>query len=233
LKKTLYAILFIAGVGISALFLKSCGSSAYAEGILEYEVSYPYFNGTDLILKMLPSKMTMKFKDGKFRTTITKGSRIRMDFISDCNKKTMISAFQFGSKKIAVSLNESEIKAMLKEFPKVVYIDIPETDTLAGFNCQKKAAVFEDISYPDCELWFTSEIDIPNANWCYPFSDIKGVLLQYEVERYNMRMRLKAKRFLDESVPDEEFNTPQGYKTVKLKDFEDEVKRFTMMMSGD
>lgn len=231
--KKFITVLFVAGLGLGGLLLKSCGSSKYTEGVLEFEVSYPYFNGADIILKMLPSKMTMKFKDGRFRTTVTKGKSIKMDFISDCNNKSMISAFQFGSKKIAVELNEKEIKAMLKEFPKVVYIDIPETDTLAGFTCKKKAAVFEDISYPDCELWYTDEIDIPNANWCYPFSDIPGVLLQYEVERYGMRMRLKAKRFLDESVDDSEFDTPQGYKSVKLSDFEDEVKRFTMIMSND
>ncbi|MFI5205077.1 MAG: hypothetical protein ACHQF2_11330 [Flavobacteriales bacterium] len=233
MKRILLIIFFASATTASVLSLNGCGSSAYTEGVLEYEVTYPYFNGADIILRMLPSKMTMKFKDGKFRTTVTKGSRIRMDFISDCNKKTMISAFQFGSKKIVVNLNEKEIKAMLKEFPKVVYIDIPETDTLAGFMCKKKAAVFEDISYPDCELWYTNEVEIPNANWCYPFSDIDGVLLNYEVERYNMRMRLKAKRFLDESVDDSEFETPAGYKTVKLKDFEEEVKRFTMIMNND
>jgi GLPGLI family protein len=233
LKRTLLAVyIAIAFTATSVLTLTGCGNGKYTEGIIEYDVTYPYFNGADIILRMLPSKMTMKFKDGKFRTTVTKGRNIRMDFISDCEAKTMISAFQFGSKKIVVTLNEKEIRSMLKEFPKVVYIDLLETDTLAGFNCKKKVAVFEDISYPDCELWYTEEIDIPNANWCYPFNDIPGVLLNYEVERYNMRMRLKARKFIDESVDDAEFESPAGYKTVKLKDFEDEVKRFTMIMNG-
>lgn len=181
---------------------------------------------------MLPNKMTMKFKDGKFKTVVAKGKSIRTEFISDCVNKTLATAFKFGSKKLAVDLTEKEIKGMLNEFPKVTYIDVKDSDTLLGFKVRKKDAVFEDISYPEAELWYTDDIEIENANWCYPYSEIKGVLLQYEIERYGLRMRLKASKFTDEPVDDKEFDLPQGYKKVKLENFESEVKKiFGMVIS--
>ncbi|HYG53462.1 MAG TPA: hypothetical protein VD905_21385, partial [Flavobacteriales bacterium] len=196
----------------------------------EYEVSYPYLNASDFMVKMLPSKMTMRFKNNKFKTTVSKGKSIKTEFISDCRNKTMATAFKFGTKKLMVDLTEPEIKGMLKEFPKVTYLDVNDKDTLAGFDVLKKVAVFEDISYPESELWYTNDIELENANWCYPYSDIDGVLLQYEIERYGLRMRLKAIRFRAESIDDSEFNLPTGYKKVKLKDFESEVKKIFGMV---
>jgi len=215
------------------LALASCGTNKVKEGVIEYDVTYPYLNASDFMVKMLPSKMTMKFKDGKFKTVVSKGKSIRTEFISDCRNKTLSTAFQFGTKKLSVSLTESEIKSMLKEFPKVTYLDVQDSDTLASFKVRKKDAVFEDIAYPEAELWYTNDIDLENANWCYPYSDIKGVLLLYEIERYGLRMRLKASRFREEEVEDKEFELPTGYKKVKLKDFESEVKKIFGMVISD
>lgn len=213
--------------------LASCGSNKVTEGVIEYDVTYPYLNASDFMVKMLPNKMTMKFKDGKFKTVVSKGKSIRTEFISDCQNKTLSTAFQFGTKKLSVSLTEAEIKGMLKEFPRVTYIDVKDSDTLAGFQIRKKEAVFEDISYPEAELWYTDEIELENANWCYPYNDIKGVLLRYDIERYGLRMRLKASKFTQEDVDDSEFELPQGFKKVKLKDFEAEVKKiFGMVVTG-
>jgi hypothetical protein len=217
----------------SIVMLASCGSGKVSEGVIEYEVSYPYLNASDFMVKMLPNKMTMKFKDGKFKTTVSKGKSIKTEFISDCKNKTLSTAFQFGTKKLLVELTEGEIKGMLKEFPKLTYLEVNDKDTCVGFNILKKVAVFEDISYPEAELWYTEDIELENANWCYPYSDIKGVLLQYEIERYGLRMRLKATSFKDESVDDTEFNLPTGYKTVKLKNFEAEVKKIFGMVISD
>lgn len=215
------------------LLLTACGNGKVTEGIIEYEVSYPYLNASDFMVKMLPNKMTMRFKDNKWKTTVSKGKSIKTEFFSDCKNKTLSTAFQFGTKKLLVELTESEIKGMLKEFPELTYIDINDRDTICGFNVMKKDAVFEDIAYPEAELWYTDEIDIENANWCYPYSEIKGVLLQYEIERYGLRMRLKATHFRDEPVDDSEFNLPAGYKKVKLKNFESEVKKIFGMVISD
>ncbi|HLP14366.1 MAG TPA: hypothetical protein VK177_20725 [Flavobacteriales bacterium] len=227
--KQLLQYLVIAGT----LLLGSCGSGKVTEGVIEYEVSYPYLNASDFMVRMLPNKMTMRFKDGKWKTTVSKGKSIKTEFIADCTNKQLATAFQFGTKKLMVELTENEIKGMLKEFPKVTYLEVNDKDTLAGFDVMKKVAVFEDISYPESELWYTTDIELENANWCYPYDDIKGVLLQYEIERYGLRMRLKATKFRAESVDDAEFNLPTGYKKVKLSEFENEVKKIFGMVISD
>ena len=144
------------------------------------------------MVNMLPNKMTMKFKDGKWKTTVSKGKSIKTEFFSDCKNKTLSTAFQFGTKKLLVNLTEAEIKSMLKEFPKLTYIDINDKDTLCGFDVLKKDAIFEDISYPEAELWYTDGIALENANWCYPYKEIKGVLLQYEIGSETSSIKLKV-----------------------------------------
>jgi len=214
-------------------FLVACGGNKVTEGVIEYEVTYPYLDGSSFMVRMLPSKMTMKFKNGKFKTIVSKGKQLRTEFISDCKKKTLATAFQFGNKKMLVELNDKEIKGMLGEFPKVTYIDVQGKDTLLGFNVKKKDAVFENIVSPEAEIWYTDDIELENANWCYPYSDIKGVLVQYELERYGLRMRLKAKKFTQEEVDDKEFELPTGYDRVKLRDFEEEMKTRMGMFVSD
>lgn len=210
---------------IGALALASCGKNKITEGVIEFDITYPHLNTSRFMSMMMPVKMVMKFKDGKFKTIVSKGKTLETIFISDCRKKTLSTGVKIFKKHLAVEFSKKEIRGMLNEFPKVTYLDLKETDTLAGFKVMKKVAVFESVAYPEAEVWYTDEIELENANWCYPYYDIKGVLLQYELERYGLRMRLKANKFRAEEVDDKEFILPADYQRVPLSEFESTMKK--------
>jgi hypothetical protein len=205
------------------LLLVQCGNKKIRQGILEFEINYPRYRASGFMANMLPDKMTMKFKNDKYVIEVKKGKAFSSGFIVDCKNKIMTSLYQFGTRRYYATLNEAETQKMLKDFPVPTYIHAKEGDSLAGFLCRKSIAVFEDLSQPDVTLYYTDEIGIKNANWCTPFSEIEDVLLVYEVERYGMRMRFTATKFIKEEIPDEVFDIPDNYKEVPLEKMEQEM----------
>jgi hypothetical protein len=223
-----HAIVLIRRIQLYILFyglvLASCTNSNITEGVIEYEISYPGLDISEFMLKMLPSKMIMKFKDNKFKTIISKGKMNTTALIADCHNKTLLSSFRFGNKKLMVDFTQKEINTMLNELPLVTYLDVKGKDTCAGFNVLKKVAVFKEVNSAPAELWYTNEIELENPNWIYPYNKINGVLLMYELERYGLRMRFKATKFINESIDDAEFEAPIGFKKVSFKEYDESVR---------
>lgn len=225
-KNKLYIFNILAVFFIAISFsLSSCsGDEEISQGELEFEILYPYYQGSGLMASMLPDKMSMVFKDGVYKTEVSRGSIFKSSFIIDCNKKTVTNLFQFGTRKYYAVMNEKAVKKMLSTEPKPQYLDSNDGDSLAGFLCKKTVAYYEELEQPDVAIYSTSDIKIPNSNWWTPFHEIDGVLLEYEVERFNFRMRFSATNFTQREVEDSEFDIPSGYKKVSIEKIEKELK---------
>jgi GLPGLI family protein len=65
-------------------------------------------------------------------------------------------------------------------------------DTIAGYPCKKAIAIYSGLAKPEVELWYTTAISMDRPNWFGPYSEVPGVLLQYEMIQYGMRMKLRA-----------------------------------------
>jgi hypothetical protein len=207
------------------LFLSSCSDGRIHEGTLEFEVTYPNIRAGSFRANMMPDKMTMKFKDNKFRTEVKKGRIMSTIFIIDCEAKTVTTLFQLGRNvKLYHVLNESEAKRKAAEFPTPIYMHTNEGDSLAGFLCRRSVAIYDQMGYPDVNLMHTDMIGLDQANWWTPFTDIEGVLLDYEVERYGIRMRFTANKFIEGEVEEKEFEIPEGYKLVTMEELEKEME---------
>ena len=218
-KKRVYWLLLL----FPLFFLVRCGDNKIRQGTLEFEINYPRYRASGFMANMLPDKMTMKFKNNKYVIEVKKGKAFSSGFIVDCDKKIMTSLYQFGTRRYYATLNEAETQKMLKDFPVPTYIHAKDGDSLIGFLCRKSIAVFEDLSQPDVTLYYTDDIGIKNANWCTPYNEIEDVLLVYEVERYGMRMRFTATKFIKEDIPNETFDIPANYKEVPLDKMEQEM----------
>lgn len=215
--------LLILSIGLSA-FLSSCGGEEeITQGVIEFEITYPYYQGSGFMASMLPDKMVMTFKDGVYKTEVSKGSLFSSSFVVDCNNKTVMNLFHFGTKKIYCVMKEKSVKDLLKKAPKPQYLETNDGDSLAGFLCKKTVAYYEEVEQPDVAIYSTSDIKIPNSNWWTPFNEMEDVLLEYEVEQFDFRMRFTAVKFIAKEVDDSEFDVPSQYKKVSLKKIEKEL----------
>lgn len=207
------------------VILVSCSSDDRpVEGTFTYEIEYPYYQGSGFMAKMLPDKMTMKFKDNMIRTEVKKGKAFSTIFLVDCNDKKMTVMFQFGTRRKYAEPSDAQIKTMVEQFPAPIYMHTNEADSVSGFFCNKSVAVFEAISQPDVTLYYTEDINIENANWYNPYSEIKGVLLGYELDRYGLRMRFTATKFDPSPLEEKDFEVPSNFKKVPFDELEKEME---------
>lgn len=219
--KKLFTVLAVA----STMLFSSCGGEEeITQGVIEFEITYPYYQGSGFMASMLPDKMTMTFKDGVYKTEVSKGKIFSSSFIVDCNNKKVTNLFHFGTKNIYCVMSEKEVKKLLKKEPRPQYLETNEGDSVAGFLCNKTVAYYEEVEQPDVAIYSTKDISIPNSNWWTPFHELDGVLMEYEVERFDFRMRFTAVNFTETEVDDSEFEVPSQYKKVSIEKIEKELK---------
>ncbi|WP_258542468.1 hypothetical protein [Parvicella tangerina] len=207
------------------LVQSSCGGEAESEetkptikeGKVYYSLTYPYYTDEFMVV-LLPDVMTMEFKNNVYKNTVSKGGLFTTTLISDCNNKELVLMLDFGSKKIYTKLDSVLIKDYLKNYPIPDLLSIPTSDSLGGLHCKKYQAVYEKLEDGyDCEIYTTDEIDIDGSNWCNPFSELPGVMLEYEVSQYGLVTRMKADSVSKVSVADDAFVVPGDFKEVSLE----------------
>ena len=110
--------------------------------------------------------------------------------------------------------DELGVKNLVKSYPDLHVIRTSETDTIAGILCKKAIGVFSDISKPSMEIYYTEEFDVKTPNWCNQFAAIDGVLLGFEMEQFNLRMRMKATEFVETAEEKIEFMRDDSYNQV-------------------
>jgi len=203
---------------VLVISLQSCngtGNSGVSEGIIKYDITYPYYKDK-FMLSMMPAEMRMEFKGDKYRNTVD-NSMFGSSLISNCKDSTLIMLLHFGQKKIYSELDVALTDTMIKRNGVPDIIALNSTDSLAGILCEKYMGVFEKLEDGyDCEVFEAKGIALENSNWCNPYRGIGGVLLGYEIDQYGLQMRFKAVEVKETIINDSIFNVPSSYKKVSL-----------------
>lgn len=206
--RTLLLLFCLSGV------LFSCGGGKIKEGKITYSVDYPNHKDNFFLYSILPKEMELSFKDGKMKSLIKKVD-LQNALLVDCNQKQVAAYFQYGEEAFNVKLNATDIEKMLDEQKEYTIVFKDEEKQLLGFKAKKAVATCKTDKKDQIELWYTEDLDIPQSNWYNPFKDVPGVLLEYAIDRYGVRMEFKAKKFDQVSINDEELELPKtgDYKT--------------------
>lgn len=199
--------------------LQSCsdviGSGNLDEGLIEYEITYPNPPDDKYVQKMLPTVLDFKFKRGltKSEVSISLGM-IKIFYLTDVKKKTMTEMVKFMTNKYSHEMDIGAVEDLMSELPPYTIEQTEDTKMIANYKC-KKATVYVGGKEPyTFDLYYTNEIDIPEANWYNPFKEIEGVLMEYEIERFNMLMHLTASKVEPAEFENDEFMRPKEYDPV-------------------
>ncbi len=194
-----------------------------SEGEIVYDVSYPYADTDGLMASFLPDKMTMKFKKDRFITEISSAKVFKNSLYADRTDSTAEQRLKLMGKKVKVTMDRKEVQQLVKDFPDMTVFKGEGVDTVAGYPCKKAIAIFDAIDQPAVEVYYTEEIAMKDPNWCNQYHKIDGVLLAYEIERFGIRMRLRAKAVKPRTVKPKEFRS-EGYEEVSMRSMEKELK---------
>ena len=200
-----FAFALMSGCGV--LFHKDID-----EGVIEFEISYPATEAGDLMAGLLPREMTLKFKDGKTIGELSAGMGVfKTALIADPETRTVHQLLKIMSKKYVLELDSNEIHQLYGELPEMKVHFTDETKEIAGYKCHKAVVTFKNNIKEEFSIFYTNDIDIEDSNWCTPFNEISGVLLEYHVRKYNYEMKLTAIKVTKIDIDDADFIVPSDY----------------------
>lgn len=195
-----------------------------SEGLIEYTVAYPKLNPNSVLIELLPTKMTMSFKDDYFKTDLAAGfGMFRMNVIVNNDDKEVSQMVKLINDRFVVKYDETSAIASNRELPKIRIEHSGNVKTIAGYECKEATVYVLNDSIESFIIYYTDEIRITNSNWFTQFTEIEGVLMEYQVERYSLCSRFTASKVITKEIDEEIFTVPEEYTEIKEYEMTDKM----------
>jgi len=211
------------------LIFYSCKNSFFSgkvdEGTIQYDIVYLDDSKSNPLISLLPTEMTLKFKKNNYITKIEGWMGIfSMAGIYNVTKQTNSALLKIMNEKYHYETDLNGEAFGFDPMPAFKVEQTSVTKVIANYNCKKALIKFEDNSvWKDFEIYYTDEIGLDNPNKNNPFSEIKGVILDYRMSFQKIKMSLIATKIESIEVPDEEFDIPVGYSKVPKEKMEEVI----------
>ncbi len=182
---------------VTPVLFGGCGRSMIqprlTEGTIEYDITFPDYDPNGLMAGMLPEKTLLYFDAEHQVADLSAGMGVfRTSMIVNTPKQLMDYHMSVMSKKLVSELGAKDLMQFNKDSQAMSIIFTDVEDTIAGYPCKKAIAIYSGLEKPEVELWYTTAITMDRPNWFGPYSEVPGVLLQYEMIQYGMHMKLRA-----------------------------------------
>ncbi len=198
---------------------KTTDDKFISEGVIEYDVEV--IDKSSSLADMLPSKMTVKFKDNKSSVEMNAGMGLfSSSFISDPELKTFTVCLKILNKKLFNTQDKKEIDTENNKLP-IEIINTNETKIIAGYNCTKAHVKPLDPEKPEFDIFYTKELDLKDPNFATPFNKIDGVLMEYQMKKFGFELRFKAKSVLGNEIDESIFQVPSDYKNITMEEIDE------------
>ena len=207
------------------IFVLGCGSghkkNGISEGTIEFEATAVDQNNS--MADMAPKALLVKFKNGKSYAEMSSAmGLLTITYISDLETQTLTQLVKVVYKKNICIQNASDIDKQISNTPKPIVTVTKDTKVIAGYKCKKATITYNDPKLPTFDVFYTEDIALEKPNWFNEFREIDGVLLEYQLKRYNIELRFTAKTVTSEPISDDQFKVPDDdYRHVTQKELED------------
>lgn len=198
------------------------------EGKIIYELSYPQFQDDNIFTSMFPREMTFKFKDHNTRNELkTSMAVFSTVLLANTDEKKVTHLVRIANSLSGVVLDSTQIMEEYGKKPEGMKITRTDsTKMIAGYLCHHARVTFESDSAQDFDLFYTNDIGIEQPNWCTPYYEIEGVLMEAIVNKFNIQMKMTAKQVVAEEYPEEEFQVTQEFKPITVEEMADIFQSF-------
>lgn len=197
------------------------------EGIIEFEVTYLDDERQNPLIALLPTNMTLKFKDNSTVSHIEGFfGTFRLTYISDSKKGINASLLKVLDKKYIYEVDTTQQAFGYEAMRNLKIENTGKTKLVAGYACQEAKFICEEISKEPLMIYYTNEIEISNPNTNNPFRQINGVLLEFQVKLNDINMKFVAKKVKRENIEDKDFEVPAGYLKVTKAEMEKILESF-------
>ncbi len=198
------------------------------EGKIVYQLSYPQFKEDNIFTSMFPSEMTFKFKDNNTKNELkTSMAVFSTQLLANNKEKKVTHLVKVANKYSGLEMDSIEIMEEYGKKPDGMTITPSDsTKEIAGFHCKHAFVTFENEPKRNFSIFYTTEIGIEEPNWCTPFHEINGVLMEATVNKFNIDMQMVATNVVKEEYPEEEFMITREYQPITVEEMADIFQSF-------
>lgn len=223
-----------AALFLSVLLLWGCDSitldsdKGITEGKIVYTLSYPQFKEDNIFTSIFPSEMIFKFKDNNTKNELkTSMAVFSTSLIAQSKEKKVVHLVKIANKYSGLEMDSAQIMEEYGKKPEgMVITPTDSTKEIAGYNCNHALVTFTNDPDKSFSVFYTNEIGIEDPNWCTPFHEVKGVLMEATVNKFNIDMHMVAKEVVEEDYEDEEFQVTKEYQPITVEEMEDIFQSF-------
>jgi hypothetical protein len=218
-----------------ALTIISCGNDGevqkpepISEGVIIYELTYPQFKEDNIFTSMFPNEMAFKFKDNNTKSELkTSMAVFSTALLAEKNKKTLTHLVRIASKYSGLVMDSTQIVQEYGKMPDgMIITPTSKTKTIAGYVCKNALITFSNDTTKIFDVYYTDEIGIEDPNWCTPYHEIKGVLMEATVNKFNIDMHMVAKSVTGQKFEESEFQITQKFQPITVEEMADIFQSF-------
>lgn len=210
------------------LVIGSCSTfttDKIAEGMVEYEISYPKPGESNIAQDLLPKTMKYYFKDDRSLAVISAGMGAFKTYVIAAEKdRKLIQGLWMLTKKYKVDFSPSEMDSMLNAEPPMEIERSNETKKIAGYTCKKVRFHFRDKQLGMMDVYYTEDLQQGKPNWYSIYHQLNGTLMEFYLHRYGLHMKMTAKRVESTNVEDQNFELGSDYEVVNPQRMEEFFK---------
>lgn len=198
------------------------------EGVIVYSLTYPQFTEDNIFTSMFPNEMTFKFKDNDTKSELkTSMAVFSTAILAEHNKRSLTHLVRIANKYSGLVMDSAQIMNEYGKAPEDMTITLTDqTKVIAGFECNHALVTFSSDTSRNFDLYYTNDIAIQDPNWCTPFHEIKGVLMEAQVNKFNIDMHMVAKSVTRQEFPEDEFKVTQKYQPITVEEMADIFQSF-------
>lgn len=221
LARTSSKLLIFLLLAVSALSCNRGKDAGRDSGKITFSISYAQEKVGGYSASVLPKEMIMEFNDGHVMNTIEGGfGFFRLIHLVDMRHNRHTTWLKFIDKRYIYYGGRNETPCC---FGMLDGMQLEFTDSekeIVGLECRKVIASFPGGEMEPFNIWYTEGIDLNNPNRQTPFSDIPGVLLEFDTFMGNAHMHMRATGYENPGTTQAKFQPPKDYREVSAVEME-------------
>ena len=222
------SVAFLLFAGCNSESKTDSGADIIREGRIVYKLTYPKFEEDNIFTSMFPREMSFKFKDDNTVNELkTSMAVFSTSLLANNKQKKVTHLVRIANKYSGLEMDSVEIMEEYGKKPDGMKITLTDsTKVIVGYKCHHAFVTFDSDSTKNFSIFYTNDIGIKDPNWCTPFYEISGVLMEAQVNKFNIDMHMIATAVVAEEYPDEDFIITKEYQPITVQEMADIFQSF-------
>ncbi len=204
-------------IGCGHINNKAANSEIYS-GTITYRITYPPSVNANPMSFLFPSEMKTAFEGTRQKSEFkNKLNLYKLEFIFGNQPDSTFALLKLLEKRMFVPTSSDSFVLPFLSFShdKLSFVD-DSVRNIAGFDCKKVVCSTGRNDVQELTIWYTDQLGVEHPNRNTPFSEIPGIMLEFEVLYQGMLLHLEAISVVNEPHPGEIFDIPANYEVSSI-----------------